>query len=105
MAKQGFSKIVLLVVVIVVLLLGLGAFYVVMSYKQPTAAPIAPSAPQVKTTDLAPQTPDKQKTAILVMHADSSYEKFLVPSGIVANFLKSLPADDKIISETPLPGK
>ena len=75
---------------------------VMRSSVHPVATNSPKQSPQVTTTDLAPSIPNGQKTAILIMHGDSSYEKFIVANSVKTSFIKSLPTDDKVISQTPI---
>ncbi|HSW97596.1 MAG TPA: hypothetical protein VLF89_07260 [Candidatus Saccharimonadales bacterium] len=65
-----------------------------------TRVPSEYEHPTVKETDIAPSVPKSDKTAIVVRHADSSYEKFLVPNATADVYIKSLPEGDVVISQT-----
>jgi hypothetical protein len=49
-----------------------------------------------KIVDTAPAIPLQQKTKLVIRHADSSFETFLVPSASVEIFKKSLLPGDSI---------
>lgn len=66
---------------------------------QPQLTPIG--KPQIKVSDLSPEVPNSQKTVILVQHSDSSREKFIMKTDLVAGYIKSLPEGEKVISQTP----
>lgn len=94
-----------IIVVVVCIILGSAVFFLSrhLSSQSPAASQsLSQPTPTIKTTDLAPGIADNQKTAVEVMHGDSSYEKFIVANSILPNFLNSLPKDDRIISQTPL---
>ncbi len=58
--------------------------------------------PQMKITDLAPSVSYFQKSAVVVEHSDSSFEKFLLPTTSVNTFIAALPKGDKFISKEAL---
>lgn len=102
-SEEGFS-VKWLVVFIAILLVAFLSVAVVAVSRRSTPAPVdsGTGQPSEKITDMAPSLPNNQKTAVVVMHSDSSYEKFLVPNTTVDSYANSLPTGDKIISKTPL---
>lgn len=58
-------------------------------------------SPTPKITDLAPLLAANLKTVVLIQNSDSSYEKVIVPTVQVATYLKSLPAGEKFVSQSP----
>lgn len=103
---EGFSAIGTLVFLFIIILVVIGG--IVLYYRSNLTTHTSNvvnnqiQTPNTKTTDLAPGTPNLQKTAVLVMHSDSTYEKFLMNNDTVSNFIKSLPEGDKVISTTIL---
>ena len=53
-------------------------------------------------TDMSPNVPNDQKTAVVIMHSDSSREEIIMANTLVDSYVKNLDADTKVISETPL---
>ncbi|HSW88220.1 MAG TPA: hypothetical protein VLG12_03595 [Candidatus Saccharimonadales bacterium] len=99
--QNGFSAKWLLLFISVFLIIFLSVAVFAISHRTvqpPTVSDYA--QPSAKTTDLAPGTPNTGKTAIVVRHSDSSYEKFLVPNATVDSYIKSLPQGDTVISQT-----
>ena len=88
--------------IIIVLLIIAGIFWVNSrnSIKQPDTTQQT-NQPQIKVTDYSGGIPQNQKTAVLIEHSDSTFEKIILPSAGVDNFIKNLPAEDKFISKTP----
>jgi hypothetical protein len=58
--------------------------------------------PQIKVTDFSQGTSANEKTAVLVEHSDSTFEKFILDNGMVASYVKGLPPGEKVVSQTPL---
>lgn len=56
---------------------------------------------QAKTIDLSPSVPNSQKTVVLIELSDSSFEKVIMESSLVAGYIKTLPEGDRVISQTP----
>lgn len=101
--NKGFSIVGLIVIIIIFASAGIIWFYFETKTNQNISKNITQSqTPSAKITDLAPGIPNSQKTAILVMHSDSSYEKFLLHTANVSNFIKSLPEGDRVISQSAL---
>ncbi|HSW97014.1 MAG TPA: hypothetical protein VLF89_04270 [Candidatus Saccharimonadales bacterium] len=99
--QSGFSIKWLLIFIAVFLIIFLGVAFFAISHRtvqQPTVSDYA--QPTTKTTDLAPGIPNTGRTAIVVRHSDSSYEKFLVPNATVDSYIKSLLQGDTVISQT-----
>lgn len=100
---RGFSAMWFAISIGILLIIFLSvAVFVASHHVSPSPATTNSGQPSEKVTDMAPTLPNKEKTAIVVMHSDSSYEKFLVPNITVDSYTKSLPEGDKVISQTPL---
>lgn len=103
MHQKGFSSVALIVAIVVILVIFLSIAVIAISHRSatPTIAPAQNTGqPSEKVTDMAPAVPNTQKTAIVVQHSDSSFEKFLVPNAAVEGYIKSLPEGDKVVSKT-----
>jgi predicted RND superfamily exporter protein len=100
-SQRGFSMKWLLIFIAIFLIIFLSVAVFAISHRS-VQAPAVPdyTQPSAKTTDLAPGSPNADKTAIMVRHSDSSYEKFLVPNATVDSYIKSLPSGDTVISQT-----
>jgi hypothetical protein len=59
-------------------------------------------APEIKVTDYSQGAPANQKTAVLVEHSDSTFEKFLMLNTMVDSYIQHLPPGDKVVSKTPM---
>ncbi len=105
---RGLSAKWLVVVVGIIGILGIcciitiAYFHNILTASQTNSTSVSPQSnrPDIRVTDMAPQLPNSQKTAIVVMHSDSSYEKFILPNGAVAAYIKNLPEGDTVISQT-----
>src|SRR5947208_1584500 len=101
--EQGNMLIWIVLSVFVILMIITG---VILAYKNNLTQQPTPTnetgIPKAKTTDTAPQLPMNQKTEIVTMQEDSSYQTFLVPSQTVNDFVKTLPAGVKVISKKSL---
>lgn len=62
----------------------------------------SPDTSNIKTTDLNPDLPNNQKTAVVIMNSDSSMEKVIISNSMVSDYLRGLGPDVKVISKTPL---
>lgn len=55
--------------------------------------------PAVKTVDFSPDVPLSQKVSLLIEKNDSSMEKVLIQSGLVAGYVKNLPPGYRVVSQ------
>lgn len=69
------------------------------THVQPSAASavIAPS----KTTDRAPLLPGREKAAVIVQHADGTYERVLLDPKQVSDFIRTLGPDTLVAMAPP----
>lgn len=106
--KQRGNVILWIIIIIVILLiLGVGGYYALKSSSANQTATAAKQSedngiPQAKIDDMAPNIPRSQKTEIMTMQPDSTYEEFLVPNTNVDTFIKTLPKDVTVVSKKPL---
>lgn len=68
-----------------------------------TVIPPMPTAVQPKITDLAPNIPYENKPSVIVQHADSSRERYLLAPDMLDAFIKNLPKGDKLVGVIPPP--
>jgi hypothetical protein len=103
--SDGFLNILVIIMVIAVLFLVGFAFFLLK--KVNSAKTVQPSAstqitPAMKVTDMSPELSNDQKTAVVIMHSDSSREEIIMANSLVDSYVKSLDSDTKVVSETPL---
>ena len=55
--------------------------------------------PTVTVNDMAPSLSDTEKTAILIRHSDSSYEKVIIPNEKVNTYITNLPDGDTVVGK------
>jgi len=90
-------------IIIILLIIAGGVIWGVLQINATTPPPIAQTGqPSMKVTDYSQGVRDSQKTAVVVEHSDSAYEKFLLSNTMVDNFVQHLPQGDKVVSKTPL---
>lgn len=92
------------------IVLGLGVFVVLggivffivrsqlisSSFSNPASSQVIPA---VKTVDFSPDVPLSQKVSLLIEKNDSSMEKVLIQSGLVAGYVKNLPPGYRVVSQ------
>ena len=95
---------VLVGIVVLIFLMGVGIFLVSThgTEKKQSIADTTTNRPDVKVTDYAQGSPQSQKTAVLVEHSDSTFEKFIMLNTMVDDYVKHLPPGEKVVSKTPL---
>jgi len=100
------ATIIILTIIVVMIAAGFVIVFILKknntSTQAITAQPASSGQPDIRVSDFDPALANSQKTAILVKHSDSTFDKFIMANTSVNNFIKSLPADDVIISKTPL---
>jgi hypothetical protein len=104
--SEGFSAILVILIIFVILVTAGIIFYLRLPSNQ-TTANITPTManqngnPTIKVTDMAPNLPDSKKTGVLIKHADSTYEKLVLPTENVNAYVSNLPEGDTIVGKIP----
>jgi len=102
---NGFLNVLVIILTVAVLFLAGFTFFLlkkvntVKTFKSSVNSQITPT---MKMTDMSPNVPNDQKTAVVIMHSDSSREEIIMANTLVDSYVKNLDADTKVISETPL---
>ncbi|HEX7042645.1 MAG TPA: hypothetical protein VF189_05340 [Patescibacteria group bacterium] len=102
-SSSGISYITAIIIILVLLILSMIGYVLYIKSYHPTqnASPlVSPTqSMQIKTTDLAPGIPANEKTILTIQHSDSSRERIILKSDLVAGYIKSLPEGEKMVSK------
>lgn len=74
--------------------------YIYLQQSKPQNQTNSINEPAMKVTDYSQGAPANQKTAIIIKHDDSRFEKIIVPSDSKNTFIKSLPPSDTVAGVT-----
>jgi hypothetical protein len=95
-----------LVAIFVLILLMSGGIFWISTHKadkpQQAASATSGGAPDIKVTDFSQGASANEKTAVLVEHSDSTFEKFILDNAMVDSYVKGLPPGEKVVSKTPM---
>src|SRR4051812_40770220 len=73
-------------------------FFIKLQSNNSSSANTPAISSAIPVKDFAPGMPMTQKTTILIMSNDSSEEKYIVPTGEVATYIKHLPPGYHVVS-------